>query len=137
MQPDFSRRRNLVSIGLPVSAFAAAMHGCSFAQTSRTTAGSPMASSRIELVARRQEDLRQGHLDSHVCAGQQLVGRIYHTHFVKTEISWFWRINSLTVDLSVGAVMSVFARDLLDAKASFGRHSIVGLSGLKRCRRMT
>jgi len=76
-----------------------------------------MASSRIELVARRQEDLRQGHLDSHVCAGQQLVGRIYHTHFVKTANSWFWGINSLTVDLSVGAVMSGFARDLLDAKA--------------------
>ena len=71
-----------------------------------------------------------------VYAGQQLVGRIYHTHFVKTANSWFWGINSLTVDLSVGAVMSGFARDLLDAH-NFGRHSIVGLNVLKRCRRMT
>ena len=52
-----------------------------------------------------------------VYAGQQLVGRIYHTHFVKTANGWFWGINSVTVDLSVGAVMSGFARDLLDAKA--------------------
>ena len=79
-------------------------------------ASSSMASSRIELVARRQEDLHQSHLDFHVYAGQQLVGRIYHTHFVKTANSWFWGINSVTVDLSVGAVMSGFARDLLDAK---------------------
>ena len=47
--------------------------------------------SDIALVARRQPDLDQGHLDYHVYAGSQLVGRIY-------EIApghWKWAIKSV------------------------------------------
>ena len=74
-------------------------------------------SSRIELVARRQEDLHQGFPDYHVYAGNQLVGRIYQTHFNSTSGGWFWGVNALMADLSVGAVMHGYAADLSDAKA--------------------
>jgi len=72
--------------------------------------------SSIDLVARRQADLSQGYPDFHVYAGNQLVGRIYQTHFNSTSGGWFWGVNALTVDLSVGAVMHGYAATLADAK---------------------
>jgi hypothetical protein len=71
--------------------------------------------SRIELVARRQEDLSQGYPDFHVYAGNKSVGRIYQTHFDSTSAGWFWGVKALTVDLSVGSAMHGSAT-LADAK---------------------
>jgi hypothetical protein len=70
---------------------------------------------RIELVARRQPDLHGGHPDYFVVAGEQHVGRIYQTHLSSTSDNWWWGINGLTVDLSIGAVMHGHAASLEDA----------------------
>ena len=72
--------------------------------------------SRVALVARRQADLSQGYPDFHVYAGSQLVGRIYQTHFSSTAEGWFWGVNALTVDLSVGAVMHGYAAGFSESK---------------------
>src|SRR5215207_1476440 len=72
--------------------------------------------SRIDLVARRQEDLSQCYPYFHVYAGNQLVGRIYQTHFTGLSQGWFWGINGLTVDLSIGAVMHGYAAGFSEAK---------------------
>jgi hypothetical protein len=72
---------------------------------------------RIELIARRQPDLHGGHPDYFVFAGEQLVGRIYQTHFTSTSEGWFWGVNGLTVDSTVGAVMHGYALSFRDARA--------------------
>ena len=46
----------------------------------------------IELIARRKEDLHNGHPDYYVYAGTQLVGRIYRTHLNATADQWFWGV---------------------------------------------
>ena len=69
----------------------------------------------IDLVPHRQDDLHGGRPDYFVYAGAQLVGRIYQSHLSGT--SWFWGVNGLTVDMTVGAVMQGHAKDLPDAKA--------------------
>ena len=61
---------------------------------------------RVALVAKRQEDLHGGKPDYFVYAGSQLFGRIYQTHLTGSSDNWFWGINGLTVDLSVGAVIT-------------------------------
>jgi hypothetical protein len=73
--------------------------------------------SRIELVARRQPDLQSGHPDYFVYAGEQCVGRIYQTHLSSTSENWFWGVNGLTVDSTIGAVMQGHATSFDDAKA--------------------
>jgi hypothetical protein len=60
---------------------------------------------RIDLVAKRQEELHSGKADYHVYAGAQLVGRIYQTHLTGSSENWFWSVNGLMVDRTVGAVM--------------------------------
>ena len=59
----------------------------------------------VALVAKRQEGLHGGKPDYFVYAGSQLVGRIYQTHLKGSSENWFWGINGLTVDVTVGAVM--------------------------------
>ena len=71
----------------------------------------------IALIAKRQEDLHNGHPDYHVYAGAQKVGRIYQTHLSATRDQWFWGVNAVTFDMSLGAVMHGFAKDLDEAKA--------------------
>jgi hypothetical protein len=63
----------------------------------------------VELIARRIEDLSDGHPDYLVYAGKQRVGRIYRTHFDSTAEGWFWGVNGVTVDVTVGAVMHDYA----------------------------
>lgn len=79
------------------------------------------SASPIQLVAKRQGDLRGDRPDYSVYAGEQLVGRIYQMHNER----WFWGVNAVTFDMSVGSPMHGFARDLDDAKArlraAFGR----------------
>ena len=72
---------------------------------------------RVALVAKRQGDHHGGKPDYWVYAGSQLVGRMYLTHLTGSSDNWFWGINGLTVDLSVGAVMHGHASGLNDAKA--------------------
>jgi hypothetical protein len=72
---------------------------------------------RIDLIAKRQEDdLHNGHPDYHVYAGRQMVGRIYKTHLTATKDNWFWGINAITWDMSLGEVMHGSATGLDDAK---------------------
>jgi hypothetical protein len=69
--------------------------------------------SGIALVARRQHDLDQGHLDYHVYAGSQLVGRIY-------EIApghWRWAINSVMFDATTDIQGAGYAASLEDAQS--------------------
>jgi hypothetical protein len=87
----------------------------SFART-KTMSPDSCGFSRIELLARRQEDLSQGCPDFHIYAGNQLVGRIYQTHFTDLSQGWFWGINGLTVDLSIDAVMHGHAAGFSEAK---------------------
>jgi hypothetical protein len=75
-----------------------------------------MSASAIKLVAKRQEDLHNGHPDYQVYAGSQMVGRIYQTHLTATRDQWFWGVNAVTFDTSVGAVMHGNAAGLDDAK---------------------
>ena len=74
-----------------------------------------MSASAIKLVAKRQEDLHNGHPDYQVYAGSQMVGRIYQTHLTATRDQW-WGVNAVTFDTSVGAVMHGNAAGLDDAK---------------------
>lgn len=80
---------------------------------------------KINLVAKRQEDLHNGHPDYHVYAGRQLVGRIYRTDLTASQHQWLWGVNGVTYDISLGTVMHGYATDLADAKArlrgAFGR----------------
>ena len=71
----------------------------------------------VGLVAKRQEDLHGGKPDFFVYARSQLVGRIYQTHLTGTSATWFWGINGLMVDVTVGAAMHGHASDFEDAKA--------------------
>jgi hypothetical protein len=57
---------------------------------------------RIVLVARRDKDLQEGQPDYSIWAGEQRIGRIYRKHRSGDRELWFWRINSVTCDLSVG-----------------------------------
>ena len=70
--------------------------------------------SDIALVARRQPDLDQGHLDYHVYAGSQLVGRIY-------EIApghWKWAINSVMLDATTDIQGGGYAASMEEAQSS-------------------
>jgi hypothetical protein len=72
-----------------------------------------MSGSSTHLIAKRQKDLQGGWPDYAVYAGEQLAGRIYQMH----DKSWFWGVNALTVDMTVGAVMHGYATGLDEAKA--------------------
>ena len=72
---------------------------------------------KIALIPKRQEDLQGGRPDYHIVAGQQLVGRIYKTVMGGNTECWFWGVNSVTVDLSVGATMHGHADSLEQARA--------------------
>jgi len=119
IQPDYWPGIIPVSIAFPANAFAAERSGWSFVQTGTKPMArhsSELRCSRIELVARRQERLSQGYPNFHIYAGSQLVGRIYQTHYTGLSQGWFWGINGLTVDLSIGAVMHGYAAGFSEAK---------------------
>ena len=57
---------------------------------------------RIELIARRGQDLQGGYPDYHVYAGEQLIGRIHQCHSTASRAHWFWGMHTVTIDLTVG-----------------------------------
>lgn len=67
----------------------------------------------VELVARRQADLEQGHANYHVYAGEQLVGCIYQ----QAPGHWRWAINTVMVDATIGMPLSGYAADMAEAQA--------------------
>jgi hypothetical protein len=71
---------------------------------------------RIELVAKRQDDLEGDRPDYSVYAGEQLVGRVYCQVKRSDVEEWFWSVNALTVDRTIGIAMHGYAADLDDAK---------------------
>jgi hypothetical protein len=68
-----------------------------------------------------------------VYAGEQLVGRIYCKLRRSDVEQWFWGVNALTVDRTIGIAMHGYATDLDDAKDKLRRHSRRGCCGLERC----
>lgn len=69
--------------------------------------------SRIDLIAKRREDLDGGRPDYAVYAGEQLVGRIYQSH----NDGWLWSINTVLTDARIGGVLQGYASDLPTAKS--------------------
>ena len=59
-------------------------------------------SPRIVLVARREKDLQRARPDYSIWAGEQRVGRIYRKHRRSDREFWFWGINGVISDLTVG-----------------------------------
>jgi hypothetical protein len=75
---------------------------------------------RIALKAKREADLSSGHPDYSVWAGEQRVGRIYQKHAVGSHQYWFWGINEVTCDLTVGVpTYGADATSFEDARAKF------------------
>jgi hypothetical protein len=70
----------------------------------------------IELRPVRQEDLQGGHPDYHIYAGTQLVGRIYRHVMLSDRQQWFWGVNAVLLDATIGRPMHGYATDLDDAK---------------------
>jgi hypothetical protein len=72
---------------------------------------------RIELIARRQEDRHNGHPDYHVY-GRQPARRPHLSDTpTATRDQWFWSVNAVTLDMTVGHVIHGYATGLDDAKA--------------------
>jgi hypothetical protein len=71
---------------------------------------------RVELRPVRQEDLQGGHPDFHIYAGTQRVGRIYCHVMMSDRQQWFWGVNSVLLDATIGKPMHGYADDLEDAK---------------------
>jgi hypothetical protein len=57
---------------------------------------------RIVLVARRDKDMMDGSPDYSIWAGEQRVGRIYRKRRTGGRELWFWGINGVVCDLTVG-----------------------------------
>ena len=75
-------------------------------------------SPRIVLIARREKDLQDGQPDYSIWAGEQRVGRIYRKHRRGDRELWFWGINSVTSDMTVGDPMQgLDAASFEDARA--------------------
>ena len=60
-----------------------------------STPSGHMTQRRIDLIAKRQVDLDNGHPDYHVYAGKQLVGRIYKTNLTGAGDQWVWGVDAL------------------------------------------
>jgi hypothetical protein len=73
---------------------------------------------RIELKARREPDLSSGHPDYSVWAGEQRIGRIYQQRSLGYE-QWFWGLNTVTLDTTVGVGTHGTADSFDDAKIKF------------------
>jgi hypothetical protein len=59
--------------------------------------------SRIELVAKRQEDLQGGRPDYHVYAGCRLAGRIYrNTRSLFGSEIWSWGVQGIFTSMEAG-----------------------------------
>jgi hypothetical protein len=54
------------------------------------------------VLARREKDLMDGQPDYAISAGEQRIGRVYRKHRSSDRELWFWGINSVICDLSVG-----------------------------------
>jgi hypothetical protein len=70
----------------------------------------------VELVARRQPDLDQGHPDYSIYAGAQLVGHIYQQ--ARSPEHWRWAINTVMIDNTAGAGMAGYAPSMEEAHRS-------------------
>ena len=78
----------------------------------------------IELVARRRpENLGEGRPDYDVFAGPVRVGRIYCTHAHSSGEGWWYGINGVMVDATVGApihgYVGSFDKAQAELRASF------------------
>ena len=71
---------------------------------------------RIELIARRSQDLQGGYADYQIYAGEQLVGRIYERQAIAGRELWFWGLHTITLDMTVGAPMHGYAEGFVDAR---------------------
>jgi hypothetical protein len=73
---------------------------------------------RIELTAKREADLSSGHPDYSVWAGALRVGRIYQQQAPGRE-QWFWGLNTITLDMTVGIATHGTADSFDDAQIKF------------------
>jgi hypothetical protein len=73
---------------------------------------------RIEPTAKREADLSSGHPDYSIWAGEQRIGRIYQQHALGCE-QWFWGLNTVTLDTTVGVGTHGTADSFDDAKIKF------------------
>jgi hypothetical protein len=76
----------------------------------------PRDDATIELRLVRQENLQGGHPDYYVYAGTQHVGRIYRHVLMSDRQHWFWGVNTVLHDSTIGRPMHGYADDLNDAK---------------------
>jgi hypothetical protein len=70
----------------------------------------------VELRPVRHEDLQGGNPDYYVYAGTQLVGRIYRHVMMADTQQWFWGVNAVLHDSTIGRPMHGYATDFDDAK---------------------
>ena len=70
----------------------------------------------MKTVELRHDDLQGGHPDYYVYAGTQLVGRIYLHIQMADKQKWFWGVNAVLHDSTIGRPMHGYADDLDDAK---------------------
>jgi len=71
----------------------------------------------VDLVPKLRTDLSYPQYD--IFAGEQLVGVIHRNVPTATSEIWFWAINTVMVDSTVGAAMKGYNRGLDSAKADF------------------
>jgi hypothetical protein len=74
-------------------------------------------SHQIELVARR-EAMSSGHPNYGVFAGDQRVGRIYQMYTIGGRARWFWGLNTITSDMTVGVLTQGHADSFAGARAN-------------------
>jgi hypothetical protein len=73
----------------------------------------------VELTARHDPDLQGGRPDYSIWAIEQRVGRIYQTHSFAPREQWFWGVNAVTLDMTVGVTLHGYATSFEDARAKF------------------
>jgi hypothetical protein len=72
---------------------------------------------RVVLIAKRNHD--RDRPDYGIFAGPQLVGRIYQHYRASTSETWWWGLNTITFDSTVGDPMKGYADSLPKARAAF------------------
>jgi hypothetical protein len=72
---------------------------------------------RIELIAKL--DHSRDRPDYGIFAGPQLVGRIYQHYQASKSESWWWGLNTITFDSTVGDPMTGYTDSLPKAQAAF------------------
>lgn len=73
----------------------------------------------VDLTAKKRADKDWPHFDIVAGPGEHLVGVIHRQIPTATTEVWFWTINTIMVDSSVGAAMKGYTRSFDEAKADF------------------